>query len=212
MKQFLITIISLFLAVMAYAQKATVCYSQVITSDVPTLLSLSLDNKSYLKISISSDFSAKKNVFLNCYNCLDGEITKTDIGLPEDMCSFCGSNDSLLNIEVMMKQVTDSVSLAFAIDGKIKELWIPRNYVIPSLHSGKVQYILMETISDDEQEIDDEIPVFAITSGICRFFGHNGMTAVSQDFCGLRDMHISPREWNKIEGVGNYTFYTISFK
>lgn len=211
MKKSLITFILLFLTVITYAQKASVNYSEEIVSDIPSLLSLSLDNKSYLKITISSDFSAKKKAYLNCYRCFDGKVSRIDMGIPEDMTSFSISNDGLLIIEVMMKQVTDSVSLAFAVDGKIKELLIPRNYVIPSLESSNLQYILMETISDDEQVIDDEIPIFAVTAGICNYIEFNGMTARSQDFCGLRDMHKNPKTWNKIKGVGNYTFYTIKF-
>ena len=49
-----------------FAQTVYVEYSEKINTDVPTQLSLKLDNKTYLKIDVEADLSSKKTAVFNC--------------------------------------------------------------------------------------------------------------------------------------------------
>ena len=49
-----------------FAQNVQVDYSEKINADLPTQLSLKLDNKTYLKIDVEADLSSKKTAVFNC--------------------------------------------------------------------------------------------------------------------------------------------------
>ena len=196
-----------------FGQTVKINYSEALEIDSPSKLSIRLDQKTYLKMVVSSDFSSKEEVALTHYKCQDGVVSKTDLsGFPiQTSISLDEGKDSLV-VEVMMRQVQDSVSIAFAINGKVRDLAIPRNYVIPYKDGGRQQYILMETILDTPVTIEDEIPLFAVTSGITQRLQYGEMKLFGQDYCGLRDKHTHPELWHTVDGVQNYSFYTISFK
>lgn len=110
-----------------------------------------------------------------------------------------------------MKQQQDSVALSFAVDGRVIDLMIPRNYSIPFLERHTCNYIPMETYLNQPISINDEIPIFAVTGGICGAMDFMGTPMFTQDYCGLRDKHLHPKEWVNIDDVHNYCFYTIEF-
>lgn len=58
---------------------------------------------------------------------------------------------------------------------------------------------------------NNEIPIFAVTGGICGAMDFMGTPMFTQDYCGLRDKHLHPKEWVNIDDVHNYCFYTIEF-
>lgn len=196
-----------------YGQTVKISYSENPETDTPTQLAMELDQKTYLKAVIQADFSTKKKYALTHYKCQDGIVTKTELPIPLALSSMALKEgaDSLV-IEVMMQQLQDSVKLAFAIDGKPRSLMIPRNYKIPFPDSDQQTYILMETYLDTPVSIEDEIPLVAITSGICKIIQMGDLRMFGQEFCDLRDKHIHPKDWCTIEGVWNYAFYTISFQ
>ena len=196
-----------------FGQTVKINYSEALEIDSPSKLSIRLDQKTYLKMVVSSDFASKEEVALTHYKCQDGIVSKTDLSdFPiQTSISLDEGKDSLV-VEVMMRQVQDSVSIAFAINGKVRDLAIPRNYVIPYKDGGRQQYILMETILDTPVTIEDEIPLFAVTSGITQRLQYGEMKLFGQDYCGLRDKHTHPELWHTVDGVQNYSFYTISFK
>lgn len=212
MFRFLVISIFVLFSVNVFGQAVKLNYSEQIGTDTPTKLSIALDQKFYLRIVANSDFSSKKEIVLTHYKCHNGVITKTDLSdFPVNLSVGLSNKDSLV-VEVMMQQVNDSVSLAFAFDGKVRDLAIPRNYVIPSKDGEKPRYILMETILDSAVTIEDEIPIFAVTSGIIKSLQFGETKIYGQDLCGLRDKHIHPDVWHTVEGVQDYTFYTIMFK
>ena len=57
----------------------------------------------------------------------------------------------------------------------------------------------METYLDQTMDVNDEIPIFAVTGGICGAMDFMGTPMFTQDYCGLR------------ENVFDYCFYTIEF-
>ena len=194
-------------------QTVKISYSEKMETDTPTLLSMELDQKTYLKAVIQGDFSSKKSFALTHYKCQDGVVQKTELPIPSYMSSMdlTPGADSLV-IEVMMQQLQDSVRIAFAIDGKPRSLMIPRNYKIPFTDADKEAYILMETYLDTPVSVEEEIPLVAVTSGICKVTQMGELRMFGQEYCELRDKHLHPKEWCTIEGVRNYTFYTIAFR
>ena len=194
-----------------YAQNVKVDYSEKINTDVPTQLSLKLDNKTYLKIDVQADLSSKKTAVFNFYTAKNGVVTKFDMGIPAQMSGISIKNKEGISIEVMMKQQQDSVALSFAVDGRVMDLMIPRNYKISFPEGRTCSYIPMETYLDQTMDINDEIPIFAVTGGICGAMDFMGTPMFTQDYCGLRDKHQHPKEWVNIENVFDYCFYTIEF-
>ena len=194
-----------------YAQNVKVDYSEKINTDVPTQLSLKLDNKTYLKIDVQADLSSKKTAVFNFYTAKNGVVTKFDMGIPAQMSGISIKNKEGMSIEVMMKQQQDSVALSFAVDGRVIDLMIPRNYKISFPEGRTCSYIPMETYLDQTMDINDEIPIFAVTGGICGAMDFMGTPMFTQDYCGLRDKHQHPKEWVNIENVFDYCFYTIEF-
>ena len=195
----------------SFAQNVQVDYSEKINTDVPTQLSLKLDNKTYLKIDIQADLSSKKTAVFNLYTAKNGVVSKFDMGIPVQMSGISIKNKEGMSIEVMMKQQQDSVALSFAVDGRVMDLMIPRNYTIPFPEGRICNYIPMETYLDQPISINDEIPIFAVTGGICGAMDFMGTPMFTQDYCGLRDKHLHPKEWVNIENVFDYCFYTIEF-
>ena len=194
-----------------FAQTVYVEYSEKINADVPTQLSLKLDNKTYLKIDVQADLSSKKTAVFNFYTAKNGVVTKFDMGIPAQMSGISIKNKEGMSIEVMMKQQQDSVALSFAVDGRVMDLMIPRNYTIPFPEGRTCNYIPMETYLDQAMDVNDEIPIFAVTGGICGAMDFMGTPMFTQDYCGLRDKHQHPKEWVNIENVFDYCFYTIEF-
>ena len=194
-----------------YAQNVKVDYSEKINTDVPTQLSLKLDNKTYLKIDVQADLSSKKTAVFNFYTAKNGVVTKFDMGIPAQMSGISIKNKEGMSIEVMMKQQQDSVALSFAVDGRVIDLMIPRNYKISFPEGRTCSYIPMETYLDQTMDINDEIPIFAVTGGICGAMDFMGTPMFTQDYCGLRDKHQHPKEWVNIDDVHDYCFYTIEF-
>ena len=194
-----------------FAQTVYVEYSEKINTDVPTQLSLKLDNKTYLKIDVQADLSSKKTAVFNFYTAKNGVVTKFDMGIPAQMSGISIKNKEGMSIEVMMKQQHDSVALSFAVDGRVMDLMIPRNYTIPFPEGRTCNYIPMETYLNQPISINDEIPIFAVTGGICGAMDFMGTPMFTQDYCGLRDKHLHPKEWVNIDDVHNYCFYTIEF-
>ena len=194
-----------------FAQTVRIEYSEKINTDVPTQLSLKLDNKTYLKIDVEADLSSKKTAVFNFYTAKNGDVTKFDMGIPAQMSGISIKNKEGMTIEVMMKQQQDSVALSFAVDGRVMDLMIPRNYTIPFPEGRTCNYIPMETYLDQPISINDEIPIFAVTGGICGAMDFMGTPMYTQDYCGLRDKHQHPKEWVNIENVFDYCFYTIEF-
>ena len=194
-----------------FAQNVQVDYSEKINADLPTQLSLKLDNKTYLKIDVQADLSSKKTAVFNFYTAKNGVVTKFDMGIPAQMSGISIKNKEGMSIEVMMKQQQDSVALSFAVDGRVMDLMIPRNYTIPFPEGRICDYIPMETYLDQPISINDEIPIFAVTAGICGAMDFMGTPMFTQDYCGLRDKHQHPKEWINIENVFDYCFYTIEF-
>ena len=194
-----------------YAQNVQVDYSEKINADVPTQLSLKLDNKTYLKIDVQADLSSKKTAVFNLYTAKNGVVSKFDMGIPAQMSGISIKNKEGISIEVMMKQQQDSVALSFAVDGRVMDLMIPRNYIIPFPEGRTCNYIPMETYLDQAIDVNDEIPIFAVTGGICGAMDFMGTPMFTQDYCGLRDKHLHPKEWVNIDDVHNYCFYTIEF-
>ena len=194
-----------------FAQNVQVDYSEKIHADLPTQLSLKLDNKTYLKIDIQADLSSKQTAIFNFYTAKDGVVTKFDMGIPVQMSGISIKNKEGISIEVMMKQQQDSVALSFAVDGRVIDLMIPRNYMISFPEGRTCNYIPMETYLDQTVSVNDEIPLFAITGGICSTVDFMGMSMLTQDYCGLRDKHQHPKEWVNIDDVYDYCFYTIEF-
>ena len=194
-----------------YAQNVKVDYSEKINTDVPTQLSLKLDNKTYLKIDVQADLSSKKTAVFYFYTAKNGVVTKFDMGIPAQMSGISIKNKEGMSIEVMMKQQQDSVALSFAVDGRVIDLMIPRNYKISFPESRTCSYIPMETYLDQTMDVNDEIPIFAVTGGICGAMDFMGTPMFTQDYCGLRDKHLHPKEWVNIDDVHNYCFYTIEF-
>ncbi len=193
------------------AQNVRIEYSEKIDTDIPAQLSLKLDNKTYLKIGIQADLSSKKTAVLNCYAAKGGVVSKSDMGIPVQMSGISVRHKDRMSVEVMMKQQEDSVALSFAVDGRVVDLVIPRNYTIPFPEGLSCSYIPMETYLDKTVSVDDEIPLFAVTGGVCRTMDFMGTPMTMQDYCGLRDKHLHPKEWVNIEGVHDYCFYTIEF-
>ena len=194
-----------------YAQNVQIEYSERVNTDIPTQLSLKLDNKTYLKIDVQADLSSKKTAVFNFYTAKNGDVTKFDMGIPAQMSGISIKNKEGMTIEVMMKQQQDSVALSFAVDGRVIDLMIPRNYSIPFPEGRTCNYIPMETYLDQPISINDEIPIFAVTGGICGAMDFMGTPMFTQDYCGLRDKHLHPKEWVNIENVFDYCFYTIEF-
>ena len=194
-----------------FAQTVYVEYSEKINTDVPTQLSLKLDNKTYLKIDVQADLSSKKTAVFNFYTAKNGVVTKFDMGIPAQMSGISIKNKEGMSIEVMMKQQQDSVALSFAVDGRVIDLMIPRNYKISFPEGRTCSYIPMETYLDQTMDVNDEIPIFAVTGGICGAMDFMGTPMFTQDYCGLRDKHQHPKEWVNIENVFDYCFYTIEF-
>ena len=194
-----------------YAQNVQIEYSERVNTDIPTQLSLKLDNKTYLKIDVQADLSSKKTAVFNFYTAKNGDVTKFDMGIPAQMSGISIKNKEGMTIEVMMKQQQDSVALSFAVDGRVMDLMIPRNYTIPFPEGRICNYIPMETYLDQTVSVNDEIPIFAVTGGICGAMDFMGTPMFTQDYCGLRDKHLHPKEWVNIDDVHNYCFYTIEF-
>ena len=194
-----------------FAQNVQVDYSEKINEDVLTQLSLKLDNKTYLKIDVQADLSSKKTAVFNFYTAKNGVVTKFDMGIPAQMSGISIKNKEGMSIEVMMKQQQDSVALSFAVDGRVIDLMIPRNYKISFPEGRTCSYIPMETYLDQTMDVNDEIPIFAVTGGICGAMDFMGTPMFTQDYCGLRDKHQHPKEWVNIENVFDYCFYTIEF-
>ena len=194
-----------------FAQNVQVDYSEKINADLPTQLSLKLDNKTYLKIDVEADFSSKKTAVFNFYIAKNGVVTKFDMGIPAQMSGISIKNKEGMSIEVMMKQQQDSVALSFAVDGRVIDLMIPRNYKISFPEGRTCSYIPMETYLDQTMDVNDEIPIFAVTGGICGAMDFMGTPMFTQDYCGLRDKHLHPKDWVNIENVFDYCFYTIEF-
>lgn len=194
-----------------YAQNVQVDYSEKINADVPTQLSLKLDNKTYLKIDVQADLSSKKTAVFNFYTAKNGVVTKFDMGIPAQMSGISIKNKEGMSIEVMMKQQQDSVALSFAADGRVIDLMIPRNYKISFPEGRTCSYIPMETYLDQTMDVNDEIPIFAVTGGICGAMDFMGTPMFTQDYCGLRNKHQHPKEWVNIDDVHDYCFYTIEF-
>ena len=194
-----------------FAQNVQVDYSEKINADLPTQLSLKLDNKTYLKIDVQADLSSKKTAVFNFYTAKNGVVTKFDMAIPAQMSGISIKNKEGMSIEVMMKQQQDSVALSFAVDGRVIDLMIPRNYKISFPEGRTCSYIPMETYLDQTMDVNDEIPIFAVTGGICGAMDFMGTPMFTQDYCGLRDKHHHPKEWVNIENVFDYCFYTIEF-
>ena len=194
-----------------FAQNVQVDYSEKINADLPTQLSLKLDNKTYLKIDVQADLSSKKTAVFNFYTAKNGVVTKFDMGIPAQMSGISIKNKEGMSIEVMMKQRQDSVAVAFAVNGRTMDLMIPKNFRIPFPEGQSCSYIPMETYVDQAFTINDEIPIFAVTGGICGAMDFMGTPMFTQDYCGLRDKHKHPKEWVNIENVFDYCFYTIEF-
>lgn len=194
-----------------YAQNVQIEYSERVNTDIPTQLSLKLDNKTYLKIDVQADLSSKKTAVFNLYTAKNGVVSKFDMGIPAQMSGISIKNKEVISIEVMMKQQQDSVALSFAVDGRVMDLMIPRNYTIPFPEGRTCNYIPMETYWDQAIDVNDEIPIFAVTGGICGAMDFMGTPMFTQDYCGLRDKHQHPKEWVNIENVFDYCFYTIEF-
>ena len=171
----------------SFAQNVHVDYSEKINTDVPTQLSLKLDNKTYLKLDIQADLSSKQTAIFNFYTAKNGVVSKFDMGIPAQMSGISIKNMEGISIEVMMKQQQDSVALSFAVDGRVMDLMIPRNYTIPFPEGRTCNYIPMETYLDQAIDVNDEIPIFAVTGGICGAMDFMGTPMFTQDYCGLRD-------------------------
>ena len=201
----------LLVSILSQAQSIHLEYSEELSTDIPTQLSLKLDNKTYLKIDVQADLSSKQTAIFNFYTAKDGVVTKFDMGIPVQMSGISIKNKKSVSIEVMMKQQQDSVALSFAVDGRVMDLMIPRNYTIPFPKGRTCNYIPMETYLDQTVSVNDEIPLFAITGGICSTVDFMGMSMLTQDYCGLRDKHQHPKEWVNIDDVYDYCFYTIEF-
>ena len=201
----------LLVSILSQAQSIHLEYSEELSTDIPTQLSLKLDNKTYLKIDIQADLSSKQTAIFNFYTAKDGVVTKFDMGIPVQMSGISIKNKEGISIEVMMKQQQDSVALSFAVDGRVIDLMIPRNYMISFPEGRTCNYIPMETYLDQTVSVNDEIPLFAITGGICSTVDFMGMSMLTQDYCGLRDKHQHPKEWVNIDDVYDYCFYTIEF-
>ena len=194
-----------------FAQNVQVDYSEKINADLPTQLSLKLDNKTYLKIDVQADLSSKKTAVFNFYTAKNGVVTKFDMGIPAQMSGISIKNKEGMSIEVMMKQRQDSVAVAFAVNGRTMDLMIPKNFRIPFPEGQSCSYIPMETYVDQAFTINDEIPIFAVTGGICGAMDFMGTPMFTQDYCGLRDKHQHPKDWVNIHDVHDYCFYTIEF-
>jgi hypothetical protein len=194
-----------------FAQTVHIEYSEKINTDVPTQLSLKLDNKTYLKIDVQADLSSKKTAVFNFYTAKNGVVTKFDMGIPAQMSGISIKNKEGMSIEVMMKQQQDSVALSFAVDSRVIDLMIPRNYSISFPEGRTCNYIPMETYLNQTMDINDEIPIFAVTGGICGAMDFMGTPMFTQDYCALRDKHQHPKDWVNIENVFDYCFYTIEF-
>lgn len=212
MKRIIIFIpLLLLVSILSQAQSIHLEYSEELSTDIPTQLSLKLDNKTYLKIDVQADLSSKKTAVFNFYTAKNGVVTKFDMGIPTQMSGISIKNKEGISIEVMMKQQQDSVALSFAVDGRVMDLMIPRNYTISFPEGRTCNYIPMETYLDQTVSVNDEIPLFAITGGICGTVDFMGMSMLTQDYCGLRDKHQHPKEWVNIDDVYDYCFYTIEF-
>ena len=194
-----------------YAQNVQIEYSERVNTDIPTQLSLKLDNKAYLKIDVEADLSSKKTAVFNFYTAKNGVVSKFDMGIPAQMSGISIKNKEGISIEVMMKQQQDSVALSFAVDGRVIDLMIPRNYKISFPEGRTCSYIPMETYLDQTIDVNDEIPIFAVTGGICGAMDFMGTPMFTQDYCGLRDKLVHPKDWVNIENVFDYCFYTIEF-
>ena len=212
MKRIIIFIpLLLLVSILSQAQSIHLEYSEELSTDIPTQLSLKLDNKTYLKIDVQADLSSKKTAVFNFYTAKNGVVTKFDMGIPTQMSGISVKNKEGMSIEVMMKQQQDSVALSFAVDGRVIDLMIPRNYKISFPEGRTCSYIPMETYLDQTMDVNDEIPIFAVTGGICGAMDFMGTPMFTQDYCGLRDKHQHPKEWVNIENVFDYCFYTIEF-
>ena len=198
-------------ATIAFGQDVQMHYSNKIDTDTATQLSLKLDNKTYLKIDVQADLSSKKTAVFNLYTAKNGVVSKFDMGIPAQMSGISIKNKEGMSIEVMMKQQQDSVALSFAVDGRVIDLMIPMNYKISFPEGRTCSYIPMETYLDQTMDVNDEIPIFAVTGGICGAMDFMGTPMFTQDYCGLRDKHQHPKEWVNIENIFDYCFYTIEF-
>ena len=207
----LLIVLLLFVVMPTFAQNVLIEYSEKISTDVPTQLSLKLDNKTYLKIDVKADLSSKKTAVFNCYTAKGGVVQKVDMGIPVQMSGISIPNKDGMTVEVMMKQQQDSVALAFAVNGRTMDLMIPRNFTIPFPEGHSCNYIPMETYVDQTFTVNDEIPLFAVTGGVCGTLDFMGSRMNTQDYCGLRDKFQHPKEWVNVDGVHDYCFYTIEF-
>ena len=94
----------LLVSILSQAQSIHLEYSEELSTDIPTQLSLKLDNKTYLKIDIQADLSSKQTAIFNFYTAKDGVVTKFDMGIPVQMSGISIKNKESVSIEVTMKQ------------------------------------------------------------------------------------------------------------
>jgi len=96
---------------------------------------------------------------------------------------------------LFFKSNLDCSTTTIAVDGRVMDLMIPRNYTIPFPEGRTCNYIPMETYLDQAMDVNDEIPIFSVTGGICGAMDFMGTPMFTQDYCGLRDKHQHPKEW-----------------
>ena len=155
MKRIIIFIpLLLLVSILSQAQSIHLEYSEELSTDIPTQLSLKLDNKTYLKIDVQADLSSKKTAVFNFYTAKNGVVTKFDMGIPTQMSGISIKNKEGISIEVMMKQQQDSVALSFAVDGRVIDLMVPRNYMISFPEGRTCNYIPMETYLDQTVSVN----------------------------------------------------------
>ena len=85
------------------AQNVHVDYSEKINTDVPTQLSLKLDNKTYLKIDVKADLSSQKTVVFNCYTAKGGVV----VGIVDQFkvpIKFIGIGEGIDDLKVFDKR------------------------------------------------------------------------------------------------------------
>lgn len=135
------------------------------------------------------------------YECREGEVTAETWG---DHAFL--SPDTTLTFWIFKEHPGDSVKMGIV---PMPQSRAPLYFNLPDPGPN---YILMETYSDDDWEVTDEIPFLAYTSGIHSKVRHGDESFDRYDYCLLRDKHLHPAEWYEKEGVKHYYYFTVKLK
>lgn len=190
---------------------ALCCFSALTAQNTVKLTYVSSENDSeralmeYLGIerlaAILSGDIRMKFLTVTRYECKEGVVTSETW----DDYGFL-SPDTTITFWVFKENVEDNVKIGIMpLPPSRAPLYIHIPVPSPS-------YILMETYSDQDWKITDEIPFLAYTSGIHSKVRRGDEELDRYDYCLLRDKNLHPAEWYEKEGVKHYYYFTVKME